>query len=192
MWHPLTPAVERTILATEQGLVRWECLQPAARVELCLRDKSGRERETCGLGYAERVTLTMAPWRLPIRELRWGRFVSFPDDEGRHASVVWIDWRGEHSVRLALRDGRLEPRVIVADDRVGFEDGSVLALGPRDALREGALGATVLAAVPLLRGTVPGRMLGVEEHKWRSRGVLEVPGRPAVEGWAIHEVVCWP
>jgi hypothetical protein len=192
-WRPIAPAVEQTILASRDGFVRWHCLQPAAQAALRVRDEQERPaHDVVGLGYAERVEMNIAPWRLPIRELHWGRFVSVPDGEGRHASLVWIDWRGEHSVRLAVHDGRLAPQPAVAEDRVALEDGTVLALGAREPLREGAIGTTVLAAVPFLRDTVPGRILGVRERKWRSRGVLGVPGRRSVEGWAIHEVVSWP
>ena len=42
-----------------------------------------------GLGYAEHLSMTIPPWRLPIDTLRWGRFLS-PE-----RSVVWIDWQKE-------------------------------------------------------------------------------------------------
>jgi hypothetical protein len=80
----------------------------------------------------------------------------------------------------------------VSAERVAIAGGPTLSLDRRDVLREGAIGATVLAAVPELVKRVPGRLLGVHERKWRSRGVLERPHRPPLEGWAIHEVVRWP
>lgn len=189
-WRAAAAPVEEPILASDEGRVDWRCLQPAARVAL-----HRRGGEVRGLGYAEHLVMTIPPWRMPIRELHWGRFVAPAAgadgavDAG--ATVVWIDWRGEHAARLALLGGaRVDADV--AEDRVALDGGAVLALDRRDVLREGTVGATVLAAVPRLRDAVPGRILGLHERKWRSRGVLARPGRPAVEGWAIHEVVRWP
>jgi hypothetical protein len=190
-WQGMVPPHERTLLASQDGSVEWRCLHPAARVELRLGGGTGTARDVGGLGYAEHLTTTIPPWRMPIRELHWGRFVSVPDDHGRHASIVWTDWRGPHEVRIVLRDGA-PIRADVTEDRLTLDDGSVLALDRRDVLREGTLGATVLAAIPRLRDTVPGPILGVHERKWRSRGVLTRAGRRALEGWAIHEVVRWP
>ncbi len=192
-WRAIAPAAEETLLDAEHGRVEWRCLQPASEVELRVGARGGAgERVVRGLGYAERLELTVPPWRMPIDELHWGRFVSTQDERGTHASVVWIDWRGAHARRLAWVDGARAVAREVAEDRVTLADGAALALDRGAVLREGTLGGTVLAALPKLRDALPGRILGVHERKWRSRGVLERAGRPAVEGWAIHEVVRWP
>ena len=60
---------------------------PAAEVSVSLRGFAPLR----GTGYAERILITIPPWRLPIRELRWGRWIG----EAASRSVVWIDWRGE-------------------------------------------------------------------------------------------------
>jgi hypothetical protein len=192
-WRAIAPPVEETLLDSGDGSVVWRCLQPASRVALHLgaAESGASTRAVDGLGYAEQLTTTIAPWRLPIQELHWGRFVSEPDGDGVHDSLVWIDWRGPHAVRLVLRGGaRVDADV--SEERIGLADGSALTLDRRDVLREGAIGGTVLGAIPQLRDAVPGRILGVHERKWRSRGVLERPGRRPIEGWAIHEVVRWP
>lgn len=183
-WRSLSSPVTETLLATRAGQVEWTCLQPAARVST--RDAE-RDAPAAGLGYAECLVTTIAPWRLPIRELHWGRFVSLD----ARSSLVWIDWRGDHAVRLAVRDG-VRFGAEVNADRIALEDGAVLGLDQRDVLREGTIGSTVLRATPRLRTAVPRGILGVHECKWRSRGVLAVPGARAVEGWAVHEVVNFP
>ena len=68
-----------------------------------------------GTGYAERLELSIRPWRLPIRELRWGRFVS----EG--ASMAWIDWQGADPTEviraLGYEPGKEESPDVTEDRR---------------------------------------------------------------------------
>lgn len=184
-WQALVPAVAETLLSNRAGQVEWSCLQPAAKVTI--RDAERAPHSVAGLGYAERLVTTIAPWRLPIRELHWGRFVSLD----ARTSIVWIDWRGDHAVRLAVRDG-VRLGADIRADRIAFEDGAVLRLDQRDVLREGTLGSTVLRAVPRLRSVLPRGILGVHECKWRSRGALARAGHPEIDGWAVHEVVGFP
>jgi hypothetical protein len=143
-------------------------------------------RDRCGLGYAEHLTMTVPPWKLPIQTLRWGRFTSASD------WIVWIDWQGEFSRRIVYRNGKNAAPSVLEDDRIEFDDGYRLRMDRSLTIREGALGTTALSAVPGIRKTFPARLLEIDECKWRSRGRLEKPGSPAVEGWAIHEIVTWP
>jgi hypothetical protein len=126
-------------------------------------------RPVTGLGYVEVLTLTLPPWRLPIDELRWGRFCA------ADGGAVWIEWRGPHPLKLGLLDGAPAPFM---PERLGLRDHRVL--------RSGRIGETALAMIPRL-DRLPGRVLGLSETKWLSRGALA-----GSEGWAIHEVVRWP
>ena len=159
-WRALAPAHER--LLTDG--VEWRCVQPRAQVSLRLGG-----RALSGLGYVEVLTLTRVPWRLPIDELRWGRFCAA--DTG----AVWIEWRGAHPLKVALVDGApadfTPERLRLHGDRV---------------LRSGRIGETALAMIPRL-DRLPGRIVGLSETKWLSRGALA-----GSEGWAIHELVRWP
>jgi hypothetical protein len=132
--------------------------------------------EIDGLGYVERLRLTLPPWELPIRELRWGRILSAA------GSATWIDWRGPSPLRLALRDGRRVTAGAVGDRVV--DAGGPVRLAPVATLRDARLSRTLPLA---LRRALPRAGLGLEETKWLSRGTLE--GAP---GLAIHEVVRWP
>jgi hypothetical protein len=169
--------IRERIYADGEGSVEWRCLLPGA---------SADTGSVSGLGYVERLRLTIAPWRLPIRSLRWGRFVS-----ARH-SLVWIDWRGDFERRLVWLDGKAVAAVGAGDDGFEIEGGARLALDCGLTIRRGPLGSTVLSAVPGLDRIAPARMLQVEEWKWRSAAILECPGEAADRGWAIHEVVRWP
>ncbi|GEM_PF-4264148 len=80
------PAYEETLI---DG-VRWRCEQPAADARI------GAMR---GDGYAEVLELEIAPWEVPIDELRWGRVVDASQ------SMTWIEWRGPHPFKRLLIDG---------------------------------------------------------------------------------------
>ena len=157
-WRGLAPERRENLVPG----VEWRCVQPRARASLQIAG-----REVSGLGYVELLILTVPPWRLPIDELRWGRFCS--EDRG----AVWIEWRGAHPLRVALIDG------VPAD----FHAGS-LRLHDERVLRSGRIGETV---IPRLRRLFPARIARLSETKWVSRGELA-----GSEGWAIHEVVRWP
>src|SRR5450759_2821268 len=62
---------ESTVLVDgADGSIEWQCL--GANSEVSVR-VGGEAIE--GLGYAERISVTIPPWRLPFRELRWGRYI---------------------------------------------------------------------------------------------------------------------
>ncbi len=181
VWEGLAPGLERTVLQRPAGAVVWQCLQPASRVQFNLGTTT-----LAGLGYAEVLDVTLAPWDLPIHTLRWGRFVA------NDAAVVWIDWQGPHTFACVVLDGAEVKAAQVADTALVLGD-ATLALDRGRVLRDGTLGSTALARLPpRLARTLPGRALSLRETKWLSRGVLSRRGRPDALGWAIHEVVQWP
>jgi hypothetical protein len=157
-WRAVAPERRESLLPG----VEWRCVQPRARVSLQIGG-----RKLTGLGYVELLTLSIPPWRLPIDELRWGRFCS--EERG----AVWIEWRGPHPLRVALVDGA----------RADF-DPETLRLHDDRVLRSGRIGKTV---IPRLKRLFPSRIARLSETKWLSRGSLA-----GSEGWAIHEVVRWP
>lgn len=178
-WSALCPPVREVLLAQGEERVEWDVRAPRARVELSLAGE-----RLAGLGYAERLTLTLPPWRLPLDELRWGRFCA---EEG---GLVWLEWRGEAPRRRVLLDGAALEEASVGEEGVSAR-GAALRFGAREVLREGRIGDTVLRAIPALE-RAPARLLGLTETKWRLPARLSRPGRPDVEGEAIHEVVRWP
>ncbi len=164
-WQALEAPVSETLYDAD-GTAEWNCCQPRGRAEVRIGGECLH-----GLGYVERLTMTVPPWRLPIDELHWGRLLT------EAGSVVWIDWRGTYSKRLILRNGvAAEPDLLA---RLELDRGLVL--------RDGALGKTALSIIPKVERLFPLRILRVRETKWRSRGSLD-----GVSGWAIHEVVRWP
>jgi hypothetical protein len=177
-WKADAAPVQRTVFENASGSVEWNCLQPRSLVNL----KIG-EREYAGLGYAECLTVTLPPWLLPMRQLRWGRFVS-PEQ-----SLAWVDWQGEYLTSFAIHNGRACETLSVSDSEIAIAGGT-LRMEESFPLRAGRLGATVLPGAPALGKLLPRSLRTIEEQKWRSRGVWKAQDRSS-HGWVIHEVVHW-
>ena len=177
-WQADAAPVQRTVYENASGSVLWNCLQPRSRVQLPVG-----EREFAGLGYAECLTLTLPPWQLPMRHLRWGRFVS-PDD-----SLAWVDWQGEYAASFAVHNGFFCETQSVTDSEVAIP-GATLRMDESLSLRSGRVEETILPGARPLGKLLPRALFNIEERKWRSRGSLHVHERGST-GWVIHEVVHW-
>jgi hypothetical protein len=177
-WKADAVPYQRTVFENAAGAVEWKCLQPRSLVKL----RAG-ERELTGLGYAECLTLTVPPWQLPMRQLRWGRFVS-PEE-----SLAWVDWQGEYCTSFAVHNGRAWETLSVSDYEVAIP-GASLRMEESFPLRAGRLGATVIPGAPTLGKLLPRSLRDTEERKWRSRGRLDSQNGSS-HGWVIHEVVHW-
>jgi len=177
-WTAGAAPVERTVYENSAGAVVWNCLQPKSSVSVRIG-----ERELTGAGYAECLTLTLPPWQLPMRQLRWGRFVS-PDD-----SLAWADWQGDYSTSFAVHNGGACETLAVSDSEVVIA-AATLRMEQSFSLRSGRLGSTILPEAPALGRLLPHSLFNIEEQKWRSRGTLTAQVRSSY-GWVIHEVVHW-
>jgi len=169
----LTPRVSGVEQELHDGVL-WRCVAPCGAAVVQLRDGTLR-----GRGYAEVLELSVAPWRLPIRELRWGRAI------GEQTSVVWIQWTGAKPLQVVVRDGALAEAAHIEDDEVQLADGTRVAMSQRSALREDNLANTLEP----LRVLLPRALAGAMEQKWRSRATIAASDRPIDEGWAIHELL---
>jgi hypothetical protein len=177
-WHADAAPMQHTVYGNASGSVLWNCLQPRSTVHLRVG-----EREFTGLGYAECLTLTLPPWQLPMRKLRWGRFVS-PDH-----SLAWVDWQGSYSTSFAIHNGVQCEIQSVSDSEVAV-CGATLRMDESLSLRAGRVEQTILPEAPTLGKLLPHSLFNIEERKWRSRGILNAQDRSS-SGWAIHEVVDW-
>jgi len=178
LWEADAPPVEHTVFEQDSGRIHWNCLQPRSRVHLRVGD-----RELSGLGYAECLTVTIPPWQLPMRQLRWGRFVS-PQD-----SLAWVEWKGSFNTSFAILNGEeCEPQTVSESEVIA--PNATLGIEPGLPLRSGRLRSTILPGAPALGKLFPSSLFNAEERKWRSRGVLTAPDRVST-GWVIHEVVQW-
>jgi hypothetical protein len=180
IWKATVPPIEQLLYASDIGCIDWQCLQPHAKAEILTTDGNHLQ----GLGYVEHISISIPPWKLPIAELRWGRFLS-----NTH-SLIWINWQGNHPLTLVFYNGVQAKDAIVTDHEVSLDGGKiVLALSDGEVIREGPLVKTALAVIPGIRKLFPAQSLRTYECKWRSRGILKDRQEVISEGWAIHEVV---
>jgi hypothetical protein len=178
-WRGAPQSRPRELFRSPRGSVAWNCHLPQAEVELQCDGQSLR-----GTGYVEHLALDVAPWQLPIDELHWGRW------HGGGRSLVWIQWRGPHPLRLCLFDGDEVAAQHIDTDGVQFGAGHRLALTAKCVLRAGELGRTVLAERALRWLPLPRAIRAMQETKWVARGTLTTD-RGEIDGTALHEVVRW-
>lgn len=169
-------------LETGAGHIDWRVngLAVPATVEL------GDGTAFSGLGYWEKLEMTLPPWRLPFPELRWGRFLA---DDGPKA-LVWVAWLGgeRDERRVWSADGELNGLEFF-DDGLRHDDGRLDFISS-EAVRQGPLFRTLWGAGSVLSRLLPGGLGQAHEAKWFSRAKWFSPGGPA-EGWAVHETVHW-
>ena len=176
--EPATPGAIATLFDDARGTITWECLAPSARARF---DRDGDSR--AGTGYAERMTMTVPPWQLPIDELRWGRWIS--DDAS--ASLVWIDWRGALPRRWVVFNGVVHAAADVRDDGIDLAAGR-LALGAPRTLHDRSVGKMMrgIAGLARIAANIP---LTWHETKWCCRATFTGTDRRSAQGWSIHEIV---
>jgi len=155
----LMPAYEELLI---DG-VTWRCEMPSADTVITCNGTTLR-----GCGYAELLQLEVAPWKLPIDELRWGRFA------GAGAAMTWIEWRGQHPLTRTLVNG-------VRDDAATTK---LTTHEPR-LIRDALLGDTL--TIPGL--VLPRRIARAREVKWCARATMTDGDRIVDRGWAVYETV---
>ena len=171
--------VDIRLFEQEGGSLEWGCEAPSAAMTLAM---TGRPRMR-GAGYVERIRLTVPPWRLPIRELRWGRWIN---DDASH-SVVWIDWRGSDPRSWLLVDGVVTSHAEVRDASV-VAGLAVLTLDRPSTLSARSL-ADIVGQFAPLRAVVPSSLMALQQVKWQSHGTWRRHGFRNLSGTAIHEWV---
>lgn len=183
IWESVASMIEARIYNSEEGFLDWRCYQPASKVRLQMN-----ERILEGSGYAEQLILTVPPWKIPMDELRWGRFVS----NDNH--LVWIELR-EKSRRnwLWLNSDKMNG-CIIEDDRILIPERNLVLYLDRGVTLESekkisSVVGKVVRYIPGFNNVMPLGFLMADEIKWLSRGELQNTGSTVASGRAIHELV---
>ena len=178
-WDGGPPAIRRTLFDGPTGAIEWDCLLPRASASVTIGPHAVN-----GLGYVERLTMTLPPWRVPCDELRWGRFLS----ESEH--LVWIDWRGPVPRTWVFAHGAEHQSAKISTHAVTVADAGIrLEMGRSADLRTGTLRRTALSPLRWLVSILP-RWRHAHEEKWLAAGTLTAPSGTST-GWIIHERVRW-
>jgi hypothetical protein len=180
-WEHGARPIRRTLASTPDGKIHWSCHIPRGRASVRIGACT-----YVGLGYAERLRLTIPPWKLPFGTLRWGRHVS-----DRH-SVVWIEWRGVECRSWVWLDGCDQPDAVVTDTGVsGLADGAELCAGDgRDVVDRRVL-AAFTDLLPGFAHRVGEPLRNMHERKRVERSTIVRAGQPVDEGWTLRELVTW-
>ena len=161
-----------------EGTVDWRCVAPVGAVSAKVRGLP----DFSGVGYAERLSMSVVPWHVPIGQLRWGRWCDIAGER----SLVWIDWAGPPARRWVLLDGRLVEAHV--DDAEIRGDEFTLTLSDRMVLEDRAF-ADVARRIPGLMQVLPTSMREMRETKWLSHGTLQMRREHTMHGTCVHELV---
>lgn len=179
-WTGGTP-IPKTIVVDElSGRIEWQCLGAN-----CAVDASIDGRSMAGTGYAEKLSMTIPPWELPFRELRWGRYIS----NDRNDFMVWIDLRGASQRTWVWLNSGEAVAGTVGDGGVRT-DTAELVLESSQPVRSGNVAGTLLGRLEFLKMSLPDGVRAVQEDKRVSACVLKRAGSES-SGSSISEVLTW-
>lgn len=110
--------------------------------------------------------MSIAPWRLPFPELRWGRFLA---DQGRF-HLVWVAWLGGESEERRLWSPEAELSGLDFEAEKGLIcDSGCLEFNSLEVLRQGPLFKTLSGPLAIGACLLPGGLGRACESKWFSR-----------------------
>jgi hypothetical protein len=178
-WEPLIAPASRRLFENERGSILWNCVQPLSAVKVSWNGKEA----ISGLGYAEKLELSVTPGDIGLTRLHWGRFTA-PD-----TSVIWIQWSGQEYRSIVLLNGEDMDHSRLSENCLNMRNGSCLQWTDSALIRSGFLETSVMESLPWLRRIFPSWMSNIHESKWLSRGRLFDGGHMRAEGWIIHEIV---
>jgi len=182
-WMSLAASIQTRVFESEEGYLDWKCYQPKSEVTLKKKGKTLK-----GIGYVEQLILTTEPWKIPMDDLRWGRYGGGKDD------LVWIELRGNEKQQWLWHKGEKIENAQIEDDFIEISEMNLKLKLDRGVVLESEkkimeVAKKLVQYLPGLNKTMPMQFLMADEHKWLSRAVLEKEGEVHSQGWAIHEWV---
>jgi len=180
IWQRGDASIEETLFSSDDGEITWSCIFPTSNANI----EIGSHKIENSLGYAEKITLSIPPWKIPIHELHWGRYLS------EEHTVIWIQWIGPVPRTLIYFNGDKITDAKISTTQIIFRD-YTLELKQNNTLRKGTVLSTVFGKFPSLAKLFPSSIVALEENKWLSDGTLIKTGRVVSSGKAIHELVIW-
>jgi hypothetical protein len=183
-WVSQAPPLQARLFDDGAGHLDWHCHQPSSKVTLQFDDGTIIQ----GTGYVEQLMLTVFPWKIPMRELRWGRFSS------EEHYWVWIELRSQVRQQWLWVNGVKVQNGVIEDDRIVVSEKDLELQLDRQVVLESekkifSVVKKLLPFMPGFKRGVPLPFLLAAEHKWLSGGALLRHGAVIGRGKAIHELV---
>jgi len=183
LWEPCAAPLRAELFSCPSGRLDWHCHQPLSRVKLSF---NGRWLE--GMGYVEQLCLTAYPWRIPMDELRWGRYGS----EDRY--WVWIEILGEENKQWVWVNGERTGKAQISDSAIVIPEKKLQLQLDRSMVLESekkihSVTGPLTRVIPGFKNLMPMRFLLSDETKWGSRAEFYSDGELDAIGFAIHERV---
>jgi len=180
VWQKTEGARREMLLDAETGSIDWNCVLPKAKASFKMADETVIQ----GLGYAEKMELTLPPWEIPITTLYWGRYLS-PSN-----TLIWIEWKGPVPKMLVFLNGEKYTEGVVNNKQIRF--GSyTLTMTTHATLRSGSIGTTVFSKFKKIMALFPLSISRLEENKWTGKATFFHAGEVIDDGRYIHEEVNW-
>jgi len=179
-WQRIDDSFQFPLYSNDSRLVLWNCHHPKAiaNIEFGWKDYHG-------FGYAETLTLTIKPWELPLKELRWGRFLS------ENYTIVWIHWKGQNPLNRIFLNGNEYNDAIFEDDLISFNSGKYkLEFLKISGIRKGKL-SNIFSKVPWLKALFPFTILQTQEFKYKAYSSFKEQSNIVSFGWCLYELVVW-
>lgn len=178
-WNVKKYRIVETLLHSGAGNIEWDCISPNS---LATFEMGGKP--ISGNGYVEKIKMTLPPWKLPIRQLIWGRYLS------EKQSIIWIEWKGPQPKQLLFHNGIKNEHAIIKTSSIQFEDYE-MGFYSSISLRSGSIGNTIFSSFKEIMSFFPSRIFNLDEKKWAGRATLKHKGEAIDSGNYIHEIVDW-
>ncbi|MBS1525409.1 MAG: hypothetical protein JST19_07160 [Bacteroidetes bacterium] len=179
-WDAAGHPVESLLYRHGKGIVHWDCHHPSAH---CIIDYQGHHFS--GLGYGETLFLSIKLWRLPIEELKWGRFLA------PGIAITWIQWKGKNPINRIYLNGRKYNDAEYGTHSVIFNGGTSQLEFSRISCISQAKFSGHLSKMPLLKLFLNKATLNSLESKYKAKSTFRDAGGVIHHGWVIFEVVKW-
>ncbi|PHN05510.1 hypothetical protein [Flavilitoribacter nigricans] len=182
-WQGLADPITARLFESEEGYLDWHCLQPASEVRL-----QWNGRTMTGRGYAEQLIMTVPAWKIPMHELRWGRF------GGESDQMVWIEIRETDKRQWLWLNGKRQDNCSITDDRIILPDRELTLKMDQQAVLNAdknifTVVEKMLSFLPGFNKAMPLQFLMADNFKWLSHSQLLAGKDPIATGLTIHEFV---
>ncbi|MGZ3812849.1 MAG: hypothetical protein ACXVJN_13965 [Mucilaginibacter sp.] len=179
-WEKAGDSIECSLYSNSSGIVNWDCHHPIAHCNIIYKNHS-----FSGLGYTETLFLSIKPWKLPIDELRWGRFLA------PGIAVTWIRWAGKNPINKIYCNGEEFNDAVHSGEAIIFNEGKNKLIFFNTSVIRQAKFSDHLSKAPLLKLFVNRAILNSVESKYKSKTVFTDASGVTHNGWSIFEIVKW-